>query len=125
MAFQYGFIALEIRHPGFVELEDGLGGFSGNPLGLGVAQGVEVEIRTFRVAVATGQRKVVSSGNFREPRAGGIWRASVDGMDGNVASYGLLEIFPTLNTQPFTLNFFATFPGLHLLPDRQFSPPHE
>ena len=78
----------QIRHPGLVELEDGLRRFSGNPLGLGVAQGVEIEFRAFHMTVAAGQGKVVGFGNFREPRAGGIWRMDVDGMDGNEATDG-------------------------------------
>ena len=121
VGFQNRLIAREIRHPGFVELENRLCGFSGNPLGLGETQGVVVEFRVFRMAVTTGQREVVDLGNFRKPRAGGEERWK----NGSDTTNGVIEFPATLNPQPFTLNFFATFPGLHLLPDRQFSPPHE
>lgn len=52
---QNGIIGVQFGHPGFIELENGLGGFAGNPLGLGVAQGVEVEFHAFRMTVAAGQ----------------------------------------------------------------------
>lgn len=50
---------------------------------------------------------------------------SVDGLDRNGVTEELSKGFPILNLQPFAPDIFVFFPGLHLLGDRQFSPPHE
>lgn len=122
MDFQNRLVAGEVGHPGFVELENGLGRFAGNPLGLGVAQGVQVEFRAFRWPVATGDGEIVEILDFRKPGTGGIQGGYVDGSD---RPNELPQTRPALNPQAFPGHVFGVFPGLHLTPDRQSSPPHE
>ncbi len=90
-------IPREIRHPRLVELENRLCGFSGNPLGLGEPQGVEVELHALRIAVATGHREIVGFGNFRKPRA---WRIWSNGSGDYVIAFSTAYRIPYETTQP-------------------------
>jgi hypothetical protein len=92
---------------------------------LGVAQGVQIEFRAFRRAVATDDGEIVKIQDFREPGTGRIRGGSADGMDGSDRPIGLIETKPMLNLQAIPSHFSVLFPGLHLTPDRQSSPPHE
>lgn len=70
MLIPNGIIRRKIRHPRLVELQDRLSRFSGNPLGLGIAQRVPIKRRATLPAVAAGDRVIVDFFHVREPRAG-------------------------------------------------------
>jgi hypothetical protein len=67
--FEDRFIRREVSHPGFVELENRLGGFASAPLGLGVTQRVQIELRAFFTAVAAGDGEIEDLPDFGQPRA--------------------------------------------------------
>jgi hypothetical protein len=52
-------IRREVRHPGFVQLENRLRGFSNAPLRLCVGERVSIEIRALRRPMPVGERKIV------------------------------------------------------------------
>ena len=70
----------DVGHPGFIELEDGLRGLAGEPLGLGIAEGVQVEVGTLGLAVTAGDREIVGIHYFGEPGAGRIPPTGVMGV---------------------------------------------
>lgn len=102
----------QIRHPRLVELEDCLRGFPTYPLGLGIAQRVQIEFAALRMTMAAGQQEIVDSGKFRQPRTGKILTMSADGTIGTNTRNGILEKDPALNLQPIVHKHLRHLYGL-------------
>lgn len=79
---------------------------------MGVAQGVQVELRAPVRSVAAGDRKIDEAGDFRKPRTNGVWMGCLN------TTNGLLEGVGSLNSEPQHLRHFsglASGPGLSIL----------
>ncbi len=72
MLFEEPTRIVKIRHPGLVQLKNRLSGLSGEPLGLGKTQRIQIELRTFRRAVPTGDPEIMNPFDFRKMGTRGI-----------------------------------------------------